>query len=684
MANLSVSINARQYSIISAILESVERITIEELSEATNLSPRMVRYNMSSVKAWFKQNNVDLKTRSGYGLYLDIPSIKKKELLKIVGQMDDYDLILSKDQRIQLVLLHLLIAYEPSSVQQLSDTENISRSTIFKDFQEIQLWLENNHLELEKQTHKGIWVKGTELARRLAIFSLLRQVIGEKNWVGYANLIKANKAKGIKLELQLVEEFLNSLDLVFCRKLVDYIEQAAGNTMSNKSRGEIMLYLGIAGWQLSQGHGLEGDCRLENVPKSLSEITQIVGFEMEKHYKIHLNDVEFEMITVFLLSSKWTNTIFYSTEEEETELIPYRYYELAREFIAKCAPQLHFLLKIDEELIENIAAHLKSTIYRLEYRLPLFNSDVQEVKMRFPDVYRIAEVGARSVLEPVIECNIPDEEISFLTMYLASGLERLRTNLEQKKKVIVVTDGIRAKTALLKSRLNFEFPNLEIVKYVNNFDWKERLDQSTDLIISTIEIENVEFPWIQVTPFLTMAEIEKINNWITSEDARQRSKSIQKRDNSQNSVIDLLELSNISFSDFITDWQGIIKYSCAPLLKNNSISEEYIDAIIDYIKTYGMYMALAPGVLLLHAKPTDGVEKLCMSLSMRKEPIEFAESGQFFDVVFVLGTIDTHSHLKSLFELDKLLRVPGFLEELRAADSQAKVLRVIWRFLPKI
>ena len=64
------------------------------------------------------------------------------------------------------------------------------------------------------------------------------------------------------------------------------------------------------------------------------------------------------------------------------------------------------------------------------------------MRQRYPDVYRVAsEIVA--ALHPVGDAVVPQEEVSFLTMYLAGSLERNR--LRPKIRITVVCSTIIAK-----------------------------------------------------------------------------------------------------------------------------------------------------------------------------------------------------------------------------------------------
>jgi len=107
--------------------------------------------------------------------------------------------------------------------------------------------------------------------------------------------------------------------------------------------------------------------------------------------------------------------------------------------------------------------------------------------------------------------------------------------------------------------------------------------------------------------------------------------------------------------------------------------------MIDLIQEHGFYMHMGSGVLLLHAKPTDGVNQLSMSMLRLRHPLtvntpQLAET----DLVFVLGAKDDHSHLTALFQLNELIQYPHCLASIRAAKKPSEVIRILWQWMPQL
>ncbi len=70
----------------------------------------------------------------------------------------------------------------------------------------------------------------------------------------------------------------------------------------------------------------------------------------------------------------------------------------------------------------------------------------------------------------------------------------------------------------------------------------------------------------------------------------------------------------------------------------------------------GTYAVIAPGIVLLHARPEDGVLKPGLAMVTLSTPVNFGHTeNDPVDLVFALAATDKTSHLQGLQELAQLL-----------------------------
>jgi PTS system nitrogen regulatory IIA component len=93
--------------------------------------------------------------------------------------------------------------------------------------------------------------------------------------------------------------------------------------------------------------------------------------------------------------------------------------------------------------------------------------------------------------------------------------------------------------------------------------------------------------------------------------------------------------------------------------------------------------ALDSGVALLHPRrPMPHLlEQPLIALGRTVSGIPFgSESGQLTDLFFLICSVDDAQHLRTLARLSRLLATPGFLEELRAAQTPSEAHSVVRRY----
>jgi mannitol operon transcriptional antiterminator len=105
---------------------------------------------------------------------------------------------------------------------------------------------------------------------------------------------------------------------------------------------------------------------------------------------------------------------------------------------------------------------------------------------------------------------IPEEEVGFVAMHFGAALDRRQANFPQHV-LIICPSGIGS-SKMLVSRLETAFPQIQQIRHASFFEL-ERLDTDEfDLIVSTVSLSMPEETYVQVQPFLSEDEVEKIRD----------------------------------------------------------------------------------------------------------------------------------------------------------------------------
>src|SRR5512135_1320213 len=99
----------------------------------------------------------------------------------------------------------------------------------------------------------------------------------------------------------------------------------------------------------------------------------------------------------------------------------------------------------------------------------------------------------------------------------------------------------------------------------------------------------------------------------------------------------------------VESWEGATDYVGALLVDAGKITPAYILAMKRVLQEMGPYAVIAPGIVLLHARPEDGVLQPCLALVTLATPVKFGHSeNDPVDLVFALGAMDKQAHIASL------------------------------------
>ena len=127
----------------------------------------------------------------------------------------------------------------------------------------------------------------------------------------------------------------------------------------------------------------------------------------------------------------------------------------------------------------------------------------------------------------------------------------------------------------------------------------------------------------------------------------------------------------------VDGWQEAIRASCQPLLEAEAIEERYVERCIEMVEDEGPYVVVAPGIALAHARPEDGVKRLCLSVVTLAAPVEFGHSeNDPVDLVFAFGSPDSTQHVSLLRNLARALQA-DLADKLRTANTVEEVESLI-------
>ncbi|MFK3660311.1 PTS sugar transporter subunit IIA [Scandinavium sp. NPDC088450] len=137
----------------------------------------------------------------------------------------------------------------------------------------------------------------------------------------------------------------------------------------------------------------------------------------------------------------------------------------------------------------------------------------------------------------------------------------------------------------------------------------------------------------------------------------------------------------IALRDNVESWPQALEICAQPLLDSQTITPEYITAIIEQHQKLGPYYVLAPGLAMPHARPEEGAKGLGLSLLKLQQGVSFgSQDNDPVDLIIMLAAPDKHSHIEMISALAELFSSDDDMLLLHQAETLEEIKKIINRF----
>lgn len=490
--------NYRMTSIILLLLKQESFITIQDIAEHIGVSNKTIRNDLELLEPWIEKVQLALIKKPGYGIKIEgLPkdklvaysTIKKSQISSYPNGPID---------RLHFIVLKLSIT-ESYHIHEFAEDLYISHSSIYKDLQSVREFFKKYKLKLNHSRISGLSILGKEKDIRNMMFSVMTQ---SNEFIKILNIYK-NSQYCCTGEL-----IFYGLDLTDDE--IKYFIDKTGLRNSDLSKkfaltelGQVIVRIMISYLRNSIGKSI----KLSNEFKSKllnqefkTEVASILN-NLEKNYKIKFSLDEYFYIQVFYLA-------FLKPENQ----FPYDIKEIkffTKYLINEWSRELGINLNKDQKLTNNLITHLIPVYTRVVHDIPINNklsSNIQEV---YP---KTLEIVRDSVRHSDKWYSMQDEDIEFLTLHLATALERKKQPLNT---LLVYSEGLGI-LSLLKQRIQRVVHEIKITKVLNYNQLISDSFSNIDLIISTLDLTlDSNLPCIVVNDIMSDHDLLLLRESIT-------------------------------------------------------------------------------------------------------------------------------------------------------------------------
>ncbi|MCA1010624.1 BglG family transcription antiterminator [Halobacillus halophilus] len=695
-------LDKRRAHLLSILKQSSDPIPTKDLVAKMKVSQRTIYYDIDQINNWLETQKLEpIESKHGEGLFL--PPSSKAELMDELDQsFDDWQYQLSKEEREVLIKAKILLEEQDASMQTFMDLTNMSRGTVAKVIKTIKQEFKEDGLQLYYDKQSGYRLSGPEDAKRTILSNILATVLSQQDWQNVRNEIQKMILPGTNMWEKETDQRRS------VRKLLMEAEQELGLTLTD----EMMEILSLQILMIMKRIDSEKYIHVQSAEKEVLKQTKayqaslLIANKLEALRGVSFPEDEVYFITMNLLGSKVQHDDFSRYTEQELAGLKEVVQQMIDDF------QLYSCVVFDDKegLEENMISHIKPTYYRLKYGVHIANDLAETIQENYPDIFHLTKRVMRH-LEIYIGKPIPNEEVAYITLHFGGWLTKEKKQVETRLSAIIVCENGIGTSNMLRTQLENLIAGLNVITTLSTREFQNN-EYQADVIFSTNYIKPKDTPVIHVPAILTNIEkeqvMQRVNELFDSKPSEKRPvdhmlevieryATIHQKNELKHELIhileqntpgtkeiqkpmlnDLLTKNTIQLKDQVSGWEEAIKTAAQPLIDQESIHEEYVQAMIDTVHELGPYVVIAPGIAIPHARPEAGVEQLGMSFLRLKEPVYFSEKEKHrAQLVIVLAAIDNQTHLKALAQLTELLSNEDNVDKLIAADDKEAVLEII-------
>jgi len=513
-----IGLTTRQRDILQLLLQAHEPQGAQDLADALQLTPRQVNYCLKGLDSWLKHRGVAMKVTPGVGVTLAASTERFASIQKELTQDTHFQLVLSTDQRYQLLAFSLLVAEEPFIAYNLQQLLQVSRTTILKDLDTVESWLPDHALTLTRRPNYGIWIEGTELQRRQALLALLW---GDVPFAGPLFTITHADRLAFALHdesdllpvVKHVKERIEQWDVSRMLSHVTYAEAQLGGRYTDDAVLVLALSLAIQTWRVAQGQTAVVDKEQTDWLRSLpvwelaTDMAHRLGWRQIKKWP----DGEIAALAMILLTAprndRWPGDL-------EIDAV---FSEVIDDLLAHVAAAYGMpTLAQDSSLRDGLLTHLIPACLRQRFGLWL---PASFASANLPTRYGFEVELAQELVKMITAktaVTLPTSERDALVLLLRAAYIRERPT--QQREVIVVCPSGMATAQLLVARLKTRFPRLGTPRVMSLREVNQHTLANAELVVTTVPLKiaaGSDTAVIQVHPLLLPEDIDAITAWLS-------------------------------------------------------------------------------------------------------------------------------------------------------------------------
>lgn len=691
--------------LLAVLLVQQEPLTVGKLAEQAQLSRRMVYYHLEKIN--------DALTQGGLSVVENIPrlgvqlsTVQADYLSQLMEQPKQHRYVWNTEERQLLLLFTICVSAQRVTLEQLIHITMTSRNTVLNDIAAIReyLTLNGHQVTLNVSKKRGYYFSGELLAIVSFIYALLVQTFQSHNDVFVETLLAQLTTDDLTQKL-FASEFREAVAAELRKQ-----EKVFGKTLVEKDVALLVRF-----WPFYLLALRNGTITLSTTheQQSLNDVLQRVEYRVAMHVLLSVS-VQFQleipveavqMLSILLLVVRKNEDMHNaSADYDDLRLDVCRLIDL---FESRSG----IVFNQREGLCDRLMTHLKTLLYRKKYNIFTANPLLPVIREQYRDIFALTKLTI-PIFEAAQGIRLSEDEVAYVAMHFGGALK----NAEQQvlyNRVAIVTDEGQGIRELLRKQCEQYIPRLRLIGMVAREEELAALGD-IDFVVTTLPELATACPYVVVKPIFGTEDVIrllKIATGLLSHEAQKHLEQriatilaayIPERTQQQRAAHEIQHAIDEQFAGqhnvrpqarrlhqvmtperyqvrkHVADWDAAIDLLAQPLLAQHTVSPTYIAATKKEVAQRGLYMALAPEVLLFHSHYEQGVTQADVSVLYVEQPI-VADHHRAFRVFLLLVTDEHMQHVTLMSDIDKLLQA-GLVQQL----AQNPQFDAFQQFLQKV
>ena len=506
MGHGAMGLSTREVQLIEALLRHPDGLTAGDIADQLSVSARTVHRDLQAASDFVDSHGLTLVRQAGRGISVEGTTEAREQALEALRDVRSSELT-SEERQVSLLRM-LLASDQPIKLRALASRLEVSVGTVSRDLDEVEDWLTDFRLSLLRRRGYGVEVLGKEDDRRRAMSRVILQNLDE---AAFLSLPQEPGESAGRAADHIADRLLGLIDEDRLREVEDLTGAAVERlpyAIADGAFVHLCVHFALVVERLLQGEEIEMDEDILQRLRKTDEYghAQSLAQAIKEEFRIDVPEGEVAYMTMHLRGTKLRED---DTLERYFESSDLEVASRVKALIRYVAEQTGVSLAGDSSLYTGLLAHIERSIHRLRENMGIYNPLLAEIKQDYPALFDLVNQGMNKVF---MDEKIPEEEVGFVAMHFGAALDRRQANFPQHV-LIICPSGIGS-SKILVSKLETAFPQIQQIRHASFFEL-ERLDTDDfDLIVSTVSLSMPEETYVQVQPFLSDDEVEKIRDYL--------------------------------------------------------------------------------------------------------------------------------------------------------------------------